>query len=108
MNWERYYIALMYNLASALPWILGGLGLLAATAWSPIGRALHRHLTARREEEALLEELLTQVSAMRAELAETTERLDGTDRLLRGLQPPSLPVRRPVTDQSLPPQVTPH
>jgi hypothetical protein len=108
MDWHRYSIQLFYDLSRVLPWLLGALVSLGALSVSPLGKALIGHLRARREEGVLLEELLAQVAAMREELAETTERLDGTDRLLRAhQQPPALnPNLAPPPAPT--PLVTPH
>jgi hypothetical protein len=51
---------------------------------------------------------LTQVAAMRQELAEATERLDGTDRLLRGLQQPNGPAAHLAPSVPPPSLITPH
>jgi hypothetical protein len=108
MDWHHLFIQLAYNLAAVLPWLLGGALGVAVISVSPLGRVAVRHLRARREEQDLLEELVIQVSAMRQELAEAAERLDGTDRLLRALMPPHGAPVQPARPSTLAPPVTPH
>lgn len=109
MNWNWYWTQLVANLIPVIPWVLAGLAGLGAVSWSPLGRSLLRHLKDRREEAALLEELVVQVTAMRQDLAEVTERLDGTERLLRTLEGPGAPLGRLVPPSAPPPPLnTPH
>lgn len=109
MNWDWYWHQLLFNLLPVLPWFLVGLAGLGVVSFSPLGRSLVRHFKERREETALLEELVMQITAMRQDLADVTERLDGTDRLLRTLQGPGAPMGQLAPPAASPPPVnTPH
>lgn len=90
MNPDWYLAQVLASLLAALPWLLGALGSVALVSFSPLGRALLRHLRERGREAETSEALLQEIGDLRALLGETLERLDATERRLAQL-PPALP-----------------
>lgn len=90
MNPDWYLAQVLASLIAALPWLLGALGTVAVVSFSPLGRALLRHLRERQRDAELSDALLQEIGELRALLGETLERLDATERRLA--QPlPALP-----------------
>lgn len=111
MDWKPFIGQFLNQLAGALPWLLSVLAAAAVLGWSPLGRALLRYLRGREQESMLLEDLIAHTTAMRQEIADAVERLDATDRLLRGQNtadrpPAASEMQAPLNP--LPRQVTPH
>lgn len=94
MNPDWYLAQVIASLIAALPWLVGALGTVAVVSWSPLGRALLRHLKGRRQEAEVAEALLQEIGDLRALLGETLERLDATERRLAQL--PSGPAHVPL------------
>ena len=85
----------------ALPWILGGFGLLAFLSYGPIGKALRRLARSRDEETALLGTTASSITEVRTLLEQVAERQDFMERAL-GQE------RRPQQLPRAAPEVTPH
>jgi hypothetical protein len=82
----------------ALPWLLGGVTLLATVSFSPLGLGLLRYLREHRRDAALTESVLTELGELRSSLSDVIERLDATDRQLRNA--PRLPAHRGEPDHA--------
>ena len=108
---EPISAALLMFALRTLPWIIGGLGVVAVVTWSPLGRALFRFLHERSQEAALNRQLVDELLALRSELGEALERLDLTERRLSQLTPGPEPRsgRGPVAELPNPDRIiTPH
>ncbi|UCG88297.1 MAG: hypothetical protein JSW71_07060 [Gemmatimonadota bacterium] len=80
MNWEWFWMQILYALPDALPWVLGGLAGLAMISFGPLGRALTQRLRRGEEEAERLEGVLQELTLLRGELGEVLERLDYAQR----------------------------
>lgn len=91
MNFEILKIVFLNTSAAVLPWLLGGLVLLGAVSFSPLGRLWVGYLRERRRDSESLEALLGEMNGLRSVLGEVVERLDATERRLALGQLPSHP-----------------
>jgi hypothetical protein len=82
MDTTRWLLQLLYASTTVLPWLIGGVLGLAIFSFSPLGRGILRHLRESRRDTALNEQMLAELTALRAELGDVMERLDSTERLL--------------------------
>jgi hypothetical protein len=82
MDTTQWLLQLLYSSTAVIPWLVGGVLGLAVVSFSPLGRGILRHLRESKRDAALTEQVLAELTALRAELGEITERLDSTERLL--------------------------
>jgi hypothetical protein len=90
MNWHWYLTQVLARLTVVVPWLLGGLVGLGVFSFSPLGREVVHRLRSKRDEAALTEATLQELSEVRQLLGEIAERLDVTERRLAqiGADPP--------------------
>lgn len=100
MNPEILKMILLNTSMVVLPWLVGGLILIAAVSFSPIGRLWVGYLRDRRRDAEALEAMLSETSALRGVLGEVVERLDATERRL-ALGPATPPPRRSSSEDSV-------
>jgi len=91
--WHAYLPVFLSSLATALPWLGGGLLATGILGFSPFGRALAGYLHERRRSLALTEELNGRLEIMERSASEVLERLDATEHYLRQAQ---LQAKRPI------------
>jgi len=82
MDTTHWLLQLLYSSTTVIPWLVGGVFGLAVLSFSPLGRGILRHLRESKRDAALSEQVLAELTALRAELGEVMERLDSTERLL--------------------------
>ena len=100
MNPEILKMILLNSSVVMLPWLVGGLILIAAVSFSPLGRLFVGYLRDRRRDAEALEAMLAETSALRGVLGEVVERLDATERRL-ALAPPTPQPRRSPSEDSV-------
>ena len=98
MNPEILKMILLNSSVVMLPWLVGGLILIAAVSFSPLGRLFVGYLRDRRRDAEALEAMLAETSALRGVLGEVVERLDATERRLALGPPTPTPRRNPSED----------
>lgn len=103
MDWIHLKAVFFEHVASALPWIVGGLVLLVAWSLSPFGRALIRHLRDSRRDVSLTEAMLNELGELRLTLSEVAERLDATEQELTRAR---MFAPRPADTSALPPTMS--
>jgi hypothetical protein len=97
MNLDMLKMIFLNTAAAALPFLIGGLILLAAVSYSPLGRLLIGYLRERKRDSEALQAMLDETSALRGVLGEVVERLDATERRLAlGALPPAGPSRSEI------------
>ena len=93
MNLDMLRMIFLNTAAAVVPFILGGLVLIAAVSYSPLGRLWIGYLRQRKRDSEALEAMLDETVALRGVLGEVVERLDATERRLAlgalPMQPPS-------------------
>lgn len=92
MDPQVLWMVFLSTAAAVLPWVLGGLVLVGAVAFSPLGRLWIAYLRERHRDSEALEAMLAESGALRSMLGEVIERLDATERRL-ALGQPSPPVQ---------------
>jgi hypothetical protein len=87
---------IVYASIPVLPWITGGLGVVALVSFSPLGRAMAQRLSKGAEDSERSAAILEELGAIRGELEEVLERQYTMERMLadsaalrRGLRAPS-------------------
>ena len=100
MNPEILKMILLNSSVVMLPWLVGGLILIAAVSFSPLGRMFVGYLRDRHRDAEALEAMLAETSALRGVLGEVVERLDATERRL-ALGPPTPQPRRNPSEDSV-------
>jgi hypothetical protein len=100
MNPEILKMILLNTSMVVLPWLVGGLILIAAVSFSPLGRLWVGYLRDRRRDAEALEAMLAETSALRGVLGEVVERLDATERRL-ALGPPTPQPRRTASEDGV-------
>ncbi|HSE52062.1 MAG TPA: hypothetical protein VLB00_07715 [Gemmatimonadales bacterium] len=98
MNPEILKMILLNSTVVMLPWLVGGLILIAAVSFSPLGRMFVGYLRDRRRDAEALEAMLAETGALRGVLGEVVERLDATERRLALGPPTPQPRRNPSED----------
>lgn len=98
MNPEILKMILLNSAMGMLPWLVGGLILIAAVSFSPLGRLWVGYLRDRRRDAEALDAMLAETSALRSVLGEVVERLDATERRLALGPPTPQPRRNPSED----------
>ena len=98
MSPEILKMVLLNSAMGMLPWLVGGLILIAAVSFSPLGRMFAGYLRDRRRDAEALESMLAETSALRGVLGEVVERLDATERRLALGPPTPQPRRSPGED----------
>jgi hypothetical protein len=82
MNLDMLKMIFLNTAAAVVPFILGGLVLIAAVSFSPLGRLWIGYLRQRNRDSEALEAMLQETAALRGVLGEVVERLDATERRL--------------------------
>jgi hypothetical protein len=82
MNLDMLRMIFLNTAAAVVPFILGGLVLIAAVSYSPLGRLWIGYLRQRKRDSEALEAMLDETVALRGVLGEVVERLDATERRL--------------------------
>ena len=82
MNLEMLKMIFLNTAAAVVPFILGGLVLIAAVSFSPLGRLWIGYLRQRKRDSEALEAMVEEIAALRGVLGEVVERLDATERRL--------------------------
>ena len=82
MNLDLLKMVFLNTAAAVVPFILGGLVLIAAVSYSPLGRLWIGYLRQRKRDSEALEAMLEETAALRGVLGEVVERLDATERRL--------------------------
>ena len=82
MNLDMLKMIFLNTAAAVIPFILGGLVLIAAVSFSPLGRLWIGYLRQRKRDSEALEAMLEETAALRGVLGEVVERLDATERRL--------------------------
>jgi len=82
MNLDLLKMIFLNTAAAVIPFLLGGLVLIAAVSYSPLGRLWIGYLRQRKRDSESLEAMLEETAALRGVLGEVVERLDATERRL--------------------------
>ena len=82
MNPDVLTMVFLNTAVAVVPFILGGLVLIAAVSYSPLGRLWIGYLRQRKRDSEALEAMLDETAALRSVLGEVVERLDATERRL--------------------------
>jgi hypothetical protein len=82
MNLDLLKMIFLNTAAAVIPFLLGGLVLIAAVSYSPLGRLWIGYLRQRKRDSEALEAMLEETAGLRAVLGEVVERLDATERRL--------------------------
>lgn len=82
MNLDMLKMIFLNTAAAVVPFLLGGLVLIAAVSYSPLGRLWIGYLRQRKRDSEALEAMLEETAALRGVLGEVVERLDATERRL--------------------------
>jgi hypothetical protein len=96
-TWHQWWLQFFFQLSSVLPYFAAGTAAVIAVSFTPLGRALTRHLRDSRRGAGLSPELEDAIAALRNDSLEILERLDFLERALaqRDLPPgapkPALP-----------------
>jgi hypothetical protein len=75
-----YLLSTLLN--TVIPWALGAGVVAAILSFTPLGKAILRHLTERQRDSELLAVALDDLAALRGSVGEVLERLDVTERRL--------------------------
>lgn len=82
MNLDLLKMVFLNTAAAVVPFLLGGLVLIAAVSYSPLGRLWIGYLRQRKRDSEALEAMLEETAELRGVLGEVVERLDATERRL--------------------------
>jgi hypothetical protein len=82
MDLDLLKMIFLNTAAAVIPFLLGGLVLIAAVSYSPLGRLWIGYLRQRKRDSEALEAMLEETAGLRTVLGEVVERLDATERRL--------------------------